>query len=42
MPLRNVALMAFALTVFADPCAGAALENVQQGNPQAQHVLAGA
>lgn len=30
--------MIVALLACADPCAGGALENVQQGNPQAQHV----
>ena len=37
MPLRPIAVMALALAVLADPCAGGGLENVQQGNPQAQH-----
>jgi len=30
--------MIVALIACAEPCAGGALENVQQGNPQAQHV----
>jgi hypothetical protein len=38
MTLRTVAFMIVALIACADPCAGSALQNVQQGNPQAQHV----
>ena len=38
MTLRTVAFMIVALIACAEPCAGGALENVQQGNPQAQHV----
>jgi predicted aspartyl protease len=36
MPLRTVAMMM--LVAFADVCVADALENLQQGNPQAQHV----
>lgn len=38
MTLRTVAFTTLALLAFAEPCAGGALENLQQGNPQAQHV----
>jgi hypothetical protein len=38
MTLRNVAFMIVASIACADPCAAGALRNVQQGNPQAQHV----
>jgi hypothetical protein len=38
MTLRNLVFMIVASIVCAEPCAGGALENVQQGNPQAQHV----
>jgi hypothetical protein len=38
MNLRTVALMIVASFACAEPCAGGALQNVQQGNPQAQHV----
>jgi hypothetical protein len=38
MTLRTVAFMIVASIACADPCAGGALQNVRQGNPQAQHV----
>ena len=38
MTQRTVAFMILALLACAEPCAGGALDNVQQGNPQAQHV----
>jgi hypothetical protein len=38
MNLRTVAFTIVASIAGAEPCAGSALENVQQGNPQAQHV----
>ena len=38
MTLHTVAFMIVALIACAEPCAGGALKNVQQGNPQAQHV----
>lgn len=38
MTLHTIAFIIVALVACAEPCAGGALENVQQGNPQAQHV----
>jgi hypothetical protein len=38
MTLRTVGFMIVASIACADPCAGGALQNVRQGNPQAQHV----
>jgi PDZ domain/Aspartyl protease len=38
MTLRTVAFTIVASIACAEPCAGGALQNVQRGNPQAQHV----
>jgi PDZ domain/Aspartyl protease len=38
MTLRTFAFLIVASVACAEPCAGDALRNVQQGNPQAQHV----
>lgn len=38
MTLRTLLFTIVASIACAEPCAGGALENVQQGNPQAQHV----
>ena len=42
-PFRTAACLlgALVMAAFAGPCQGAALKNLQQGNPQSQHVWRG-